>query len=1646
VELGGINLYQGSRGLIFHLRRESGAFLFVAALAAGFLLADSRLHSLQAVSMGADAVVLVNSQSSRSQDFTHFIQPYLDNFGFPYTVQDIATNAPGHSITNYAVIIIGHSQLDTNLTYLDATAQSSLSLAVSNGTGLVSFDNDLFTGGAPRYQFVQDIFGFSTGTGASGTNVSLPPTESSSQMHFITARHLTNDVVPLRGSLSLPGITVPLTTTVLAWVGGQPLVAVSRYGQGRAVQWASYGWMVSTVLGPVDGLDDVVWRGVVWAARKPFVMRGMPNLVTMRVDDVSGPFGWLHAATSVGFKPFVALFYQLVSEASAADLQTLTASGNATASFHSTGDSGAFFYFNHATEQPWPDNVQSNNFYLGTLWHTNHGIPMSKICATHYSEIGLNCFSGLKAWGMEFVPIEVVPGTVEYATPGAPWLVAGPYRLYETPQLGQVTWPTYYADWLTVPGHPEFDGQFFNIYCELRDLASCAEWCPNNSNVPGSISLATQTAKRALDSMVMATIFSHEWAITPVSTTNFQTIMQGITNSLAPYNPSYVTLDYASQYVRATRTSRLLSSAFDPVLGQVTATFSGKTDLDTGVYVFTGADNAISSIFGNVPTFPMSSNITVTLSGPPAIINAPSGRTNNAGTTALFTVGAGGAWPLSYQWYWNGTNALSNGGQVSGAASATLAVSNVLGGNAGSYSVVISNSMTSVTSTPPAVLTVVDPAILSQPVSQNGVAGATVAFSVVASGTAPTYQWLKNGAPITGATNATLSLTNVSSGDAASYSLVVSNAFGSVLSSNAVLAVYYVPTANDDSYSVPAGATLMVAAPGVLSNDTVAVGGGLKARLVSGPIHGMLSLSADGGFTYTPLTTYVGTDSFTYLVVNGPINSSVATVTLSMTENGVLFSDDFARLIDPGLLSPWVAQSGNWAVTGGALQAGTNTPQNYGYAYITNTWTDYSVEGRIRFASTGAWGGGIGGRLNTATGAHYAAWVYPEGSPDGSNLVRLIKFSTWTRFGYNGSNGAAMTNASLAAMGTNWHTLKLAFFGNQIAVYYDAKQVLSVTDVEATPYTSGGVSADLWTYTNGYTMSLSEVIVRPLVVDNSYNGTMDTTLTVAEPGILGNDTGVYPTNLVAVLVSGPTNGTLSLSTNGGFTYSPATNYYGTESFSYKANQGSNNLGTATVMIAVGLPSIIRAPSSQTNNAGTTAVFSAGAVGTLPLSYQWFWNGTNSLSDGDKLSGAHSATLTISNVLGADAGSYTVVVTNGLGSVTSSPPAVLTVVEPIITSQPVSQTNNAGTTAVFSVGAVGTLPLSHQWFKGGLLINGATNPTLTLPFISEGDVAGYSVVVSNAYGSTNSRTAELALVPKPTIESVQFTNGVAVIVWTSVAGQWYRLQYKDTVNDTSWHDVLPDFMGAGPTTMATNDLGGALQRFYQVILAPPFVITSVGAANGIALITWNSVSGQKYRLQYKHSLSDTNWPCALPDVLATGPTTTIADALGSATQRFYRVGLAPTVVPPFVITSILLTDGVAAITWNSAAGQTYRLQYKDRLTDTNWQNALPDVLATGPTTTLTNTLDSATQRYYRVALVPTGVVRPLINSIRPTNGGVTIIWNSVLNQVYRLQYKDSLSAAYWTNAGPDVTATGPTAAATDAASKPARRFYRVLLLP
>jgi Bacterial Ig domain len=92
----------------------------------------------------------------------------------------------------------------------------------------------------------------------------------------------------------------------------------------------------------------------------------------------------------------------------------------------------------------------------------------------------------------------------------------------------------------------------------------------------------------------------------------------------------------------------------------------------------------------------------------------------------------------------------------------------------------------------------------------------------------------------------------------------------------------FLPLAADDSYTATSGQTLVVAAPGVLANDSTATGGQLTSDLISGAAHGELTFNPDGSFTYIPDAQFVGLDSFTYSTHAARLASRPAIVTLSV--------------------------------------------------------------------------------------------------------------------------------------------------------------------------------------------------------------------------------------------------------------------------------------------------------------------------------------------------------------------------------------------------------------------------------------------------------------------------------------------------------------------------------------------------------------------------------------------------------------------------------------------------------------------------------------------------------------------------------------------------------------------------------------------
>ena len=142
---------------------------------------------------------------------------------------------------------------------------------------------------------------------------------------------------------------------------------------------------------------------------------------------------------------------------------------------------------------------------------------------------------------------------------------------------------------------------------------------------------------------------------------------------------------------------------------------------------------------------------------------------------------------MSYQWY-------KNNKRIGGAKASVYRISKVRSANAGDYTVVIKNTFGSVTSSIATLVvdssTGIAPRITTQPSDLTVNTDDSATFSVTASGTAPlSYQWRMNSTNIPTGTNSIYAIANVKTTDAGSYSVVVSNPFGSVTSSDATLQV-----------------------------------------------------------------------------------------------------------------------------------------------------------------------------------------------------------------------------------------------------------------------------------------------------------------------------------------------------------------------------------------------------------------------------------------------------------------------------------------------------------------------------------------------------------------------------------------------------------------------------------------------------------------------------------------------------------------------------------------------------------------------------------------------------------------------------------------------------------------------------------------
>lgn len=756
---------------------------------------------------------------------------------------------------------------------------------------------------------------------------------------------------------------------------------------------------------------------------------------------------------------------------------------------------------------------------------------------------------------------------------------------------------------------------------------------------------------------------------------------------------------------------------------------------DAGTYSVTVTNSSGSSV--------ASTEVTVKAAAPPVITSQPPSQVCYVGQPVVFGFGATGSYPRTHQWK-------KNGADIPGATEATYRIATVTTADAGSYSVVVTNSLGSAaTSSASLTVNAAVPVVLypSSPTDATAVQGGSVSFYAgINSGSEPfTFQWRKNGVPIPGATDGSLSLPVVALTDAGKYSVVVTNPAGSATSREATLIVTpAIPVAitrapesaaiyegQDASFSVSVNGSSPVTFRWLkngspISEATHAYYFISSAQLSDEGSYSVVVTNAAGSVT-SPAATLVVHRAVLPAITRQPAGQTVAyggDVSLSVESSG-----------SPPLTYAWKKDGVPLGYTGSSYYLSNATPANSGVYMVTVTNAAGSV---------------------TSHGATIT--VQPAVAP---SITRQPLGQT---VAYGSSVRLFIEAAGSPTLAYQWKKDGVPVGSSS---YYGSEYGIS----NATPAHSGSYTVTVTNSAGSITSQSATLTVQPAIAPTITRQPQSQTVAYGRSFELAVDVSGSPALTYQWMKDG-----VALGFSGSRYYVGGANATHSGTYTVKITNvaGSVTSENAVVTVEAAIaPRITTPPQSLTLNYKSSISLSVKASGSSPLSYQWRKDGV------PLVSGGTSESLYIWDATPANSGSYTVVVSNVAGSVTSAA-AIVTVkpaAAPVLTSQPKSLEVAQGLRASFSVSvdATGTGGVSYQWRRNGIAIANATYSSFEIAAVKPADAGDYTLVATGLGGSVTSQAAKLTVLP-PAPPRISYYSGYSGEATTSL-GSYTSLSFS-----------------------------------------------------------------------------------------------------------------------------------------------------------------------------------------------------------------------------------------------------------------------------
>ncbi|MDX1952917.1 MAG: immunoglobulin domain-containing protein [Verrucomicrobiota bacterium] len=674
---------------------------------------------------------------------------------------------------------------------------------------------------------------------------------------------------------------------------------------------------------------------------------------------------------------------------------------------------------------------------------------------------------------------------------------------------------------------------------------------------------------------------------------------------------------------------------------------------------------------------------------------SPPQKLSIGGSTTLEVIAFGSS-PLRYQWFRNGI-------PLSNATNSNFLISSFSIEKSGNYTVEVINDSGSLVSEPIRIGVLGAPEFLVQPRSGSVLAGTNYTFSTIVEGVGLTYAWRRNGNLLAVTNQSSLTLSNVTRANGGTYTLEISNEFGSLVSQPAVLIVneftggiapaMTIPSFNSYGYNLllmPDNSVFVAGAFTIVSNQQHPYFTRLAAN--GSAIEGWYEATR-GGVNGQRVNTSVRTHN-NKIVIAGVFNSvsGISAASIARLNNDGSVDTSFNNSLSPNgdILALGALPNGKLLVGGqfgawgqnnipillrlnenGSIDSSFTTAPNH-YVNVIRTLPDGTAY--------------IGGRFTAINGIARPslARLHPDGTLD--------------------TNFAPAISGEISTMEIDSEGRILVPFGPNRLTRFFPNGLVDSTFAPTEVYSVGSIAIQL----NG-----------KILVSESFggslkrlfpNGQLDPYFVLPAGGIAGSIYDIETTKEGRVWVAG--------------------------AFTAVGNDFSHRYVTQLTTDIADL-AILQQPVSQQADLGGNVTFEVSAYSLNAESYQWFKND-------EPISGATNSTLLLTNIGKIDAGTYHVVISSD-GSTVTSVDAILTVLaEPVVVTQPQSKSVPLGSAVTFTAAVNGAAPLSLQWRKNGIAIDGETNSTLTFAAVTYNDAASYDLVAVNAAGTATTYPAGLGV--------------------------------------------------------------------------------------------------------------------------------------------------------------------------------------------------------------------------------------------------------------------------------------------------------------